>query len=170
MCSVGNKAPARLHARMGPARFDVLLREHQFLASSSDHTRLDRAAIWVYGLCLIHCFAVPFAFLLAPSVYAGLDTTETQTHWLLFGLALPISAIALNRGYRPQPNLMTVSLGSEGLLLMLLGVTHLFGHELEIFLTTVGAIMVLVVHLRNMHGRHDHHSEHQSHAYDHYHS
>lgn len=164
MCSVGNKAPARLHARMGAARFGVLLREHNFLASSSDHTRLDRAAIWLSGLCLIHCLAVPVAFLLAPSVSAWLDTTETQTHWLLFGLALPISAMALSRGYRRQANLMTVSLGSVGLLLMLLGVTHLFGHELEIFLTTVGVIMVMVAHLRNMHGRHDHDREHQTHA------
>lgn len=126
------------------------------LASSIDHTRLDQAAIWLSGLCLIHCLAVPVAFLLAPSVSAWLDTTETQTHWLLFGLALPISAIALGRSHRRKPNLMTVSLGSVGLLLMLLGVTHLLGHELEIFLTAVGAIMVMLAHLRNMHGRRDH--------------
>ena len=149
---------------MGPARFGGLLREHNFLASSIDHTRLDQAAIWLSGLCLIHCLAVPVAFLLAPSVSAWLDTTETQTHWLLFGLALPISAIALGRSHRRKPNLMTVSLGSVGLLLMLLAVTHLLGDELEIFLTTVGAIMVMVAHLRNMHGRHDHDSEHQTHA------
>ena len=149
---------------MGPARFGVLLREHNFLASSIDHTRLDQAAIWLSGLCLIHCLAVPVAFLLAPSVSAWLDTTETQTHWLLFGLALPISAIALGRSHRRKPNLMTVSLGSVGLLLMLLGVTHLLGHELEIFLTAVGAIMVMLAHLRNMHGRRDHNSEHHTHA------
>ena len=149
---------------MGPARFGVLLREHNFLASSIDHTRLDQAAIWLSGLCLIHCLAVPVAFLLAPSVSAWLDTTETQTHWLLFGLALPISAIALGRNHRRKPNLMTVSLGSVGLLLMLLGVTHLLGHELEIFLTAVGAIMVMLAHLRNMHGRRDHNNEHHTHA------
>lgn len=126
------------------------------MESSDDHKRIDRAAIWLSGLCLVHCLAVPLAFLLAPSLSAWLDATETQTHWILFGLAVPISAIALYRGYKRQPNLLTIVLGLAGLSLMLLGVTHLFGDHLEIVLTTAGVIFVMVAHLRNLHAGHEH--------------
>ena len=133
-----------------------LFRGQQLLDSSNDQTRLDRAAIWLSGLCLIHCLAVPVAFLLAPSLSAWLDATETQTHWLLFGLAVPISGIALFRGYRRQANALTISLGILGLVLMLLGVTHIFGEDLEIILTTAGVVLVMVAHLRNLHAGHAH--------------
>ena len=126
------------------------------MESSTVQTRLDRAAIWLSGLCLVHCLAVPVAFLLAPSLSAWLDATETQTHWLLFGLAVPISGIALFRGYRRQANGLTVLLGVLGLALMLLGVAHVFGEDLEIMLTTAGVVLVMVAHIRNLHLGHDH--------------
>ena len=126
------------------------------MESSTDQTRLDRAAIWLSGLCLVHCLAVPVAFLLAPSLSAWLDATETQTHWLLFGLAMPIRGIALFRGYRRPPNGLTVLLGVLGLALMLLGVAHVFGEDLEIILTTAGVVLVMVAHIRNLHLGHDH--------------
>lgn len=126
------------------------------MESSDDHKRIDRAAIWLSGLCLLHCLAVPLAFLLTPTFSAWLDATETQTHWALFGLAVPLSTIALYRGYQRQPNLLTVALGLVGLSLMLLGVTHLLGDNLEITLTTAGVILVMVAHLRNLHAGHEH--------------
>ena len=86
-------------------------------------------------------FVSASAFLLAPSVSSWLDATETQTHWLLFGLAVPISSVALYRGYLREPNLLTVSTGVLGLILMLLAVLHLLGEELEIVLTTLGVVL-----------------------------
>ena len=129
------------------------------LASNTDHTRLDKAAIWLSVLCLIHCLSVPAAFLLAPSLSAWLDATETQTHWLLFGLAVPISGVALYRGYLRSPNRFTISVGGVGLILMLLAVLHLLGEDQEIFLTTLGVILVMVAHIRNLHAGHDHRNE-----------
>ena len=87
---------------------------------------------------------MPLAFLLAPSVSGWLDATETQTHWLLFGLAVPISGVALYRGYRREPNTLTVSTGVVGLTLMLLAVLHLLGEEFEIALTTLGVVLVIL--------------------------
>ena len=107
-------------------------------------------------MCLIHCLSVPLAFLLAPSISGWLDATETQTHWLLFGLAVPISGIALYRGYKRQPNRMTVSIGVIGLALMLLAVLHLLGEAFEITLTTLGVVLVMVAHMRNLHAGHAH--------------
>ena len=146
----------RLHGCTGAASVIApFLRAHA-LEPSNDQTRLDRAAIWLSGLCLIHCLAVPVAFVLTPSLSAWLDATETQTHWLLFGLAVPISGIALFRGYVRHPNRLTVSLGVIGLTLMLLGVAHVFGEDLEIILTTAGVVSVMVAHIRNLHLGHDH--------------
>ena len=129
------------------------------MESSTDQTRLDKAAIWLSSLCPIHCLSVPLAFLLAPYVSSWLDATETQTHWLLFGLAVPISSVALYRGYQRQPNLLTVSTGVLGLVLMLLAVLHLLGEELEIVFTTLGVVLVMVAHIRNLHVGHDHANE-----------
>ena len=102
---------------------------------------------------------MPLAFLLAPSISGWLDATETQTHWLLFGLAVPISGIALYRGHKRQPNTLTVSTGVIGLALMLLAVLHLLGEAFEITLTTLGVVLVMVAHIRNLHAGHDHTDE-----------
>ena len=146
----------QLHADIVEASVDAPFIRALTLDSSTDQTRLDKAAIWLSGLCLLHCLSVPLAFLLAPSVSSWLDATETQTHWLLFGLAVPISCVALYRGYQRQPNLLTVSTGVLGLILMLLAVLHLLGEELEIVLTTLGVVLVMVAHIRNLHVGHDH--------------
>ena len=91
----------------------------------------------------------------APSLSAWLDATETQTHWVLFGLAVPISGVALFEAISDNPTL-TVSLGILGLALMLLGVAHVFGEDLELMLTTAGVVLVMVAHIRNLHIGHDH--------------
>jgi hypothetical protein len=42
---------------------------------------------------------------------------------------------------------------------MLLAVLHLLGEELEIVLTTLGVVLVMVAHIRNLHVGHDHANE-----------
>ena len=51
---------------------------------------------------------------------------------------------------------MTVSIGVIGLALMLLAVLHLLGEAFEITLTTLGVVLVMVAHLRNLHAGHAH--------------
>ncbi len=117
---------------------------------------LDRAAVFLSGLCLLHCLAVPFALLLGSFLGEWLINSETRVHWLLLGLALPISAVALWRGYLRHHSALTVALGCGGLLLMLLGVAHLFGESWEIPLTLVGVTALLFAHIRNMRSGHMH--------------
>jgi hypothetical protein len=113
---------------------------------------LDRAAMWLSGLCLVHCLALPLAVLLTPSMSQWLEATETTTHWILFGIAIPISVVALMQGYRHLRSGMTLLLGGIGLLLMLVAVSHIFGRELEVLLTVIGVTAVLFAHLRNLLG------------------
>lgn len=113
---------------------------------------LDRAAMWLSGLCLVHCLALPLAILLAPTLSHWVEATETTTHWILFGIAIPISLVAFVQGYRRLRSKLTLLLGGLGLLLMLVAVSHVFGRELEVALTVVGVTAVMFAHLRNLAG------------------
>ena len=119
-------------------------------------TGLDRAAVVLSGVCLVHCMAVPLSILMGPLLGQWLQTTETQVHWVLFGLAVPISAIALTRGYRRHHSLLTMMLGFAGLALMLIGVSHWFGEAWEVVLTVIGVTGLLIAHLRNLFAQHVH--------------
>ena len=118
--------------------------------------RLDRAAVFLSSLCLLHCLAIPFALLLGPLSAQWLVNSETPVHWLLLAMALPISMIALWRGFRRHRSVLTMSLGVTGLLLMFLGVSHVFGESWEVVLTVIGVTGLLIAHVRNMLGQHRH--------------
>ena len=72
-------------------------------------TGLDRAAVLLSGLCLLHCLAVPFALVFGPLIGQWLTNSETEVHWLLLALAVPISAVALLRGYKRHHSPLTVA-------------------------------------------------------------
>ncbi len=110
---------------------------------------LDRIAIFLSGLCLVHCLAVPVALLLGSVFSEWLDATETHVHWILLGLAAPVSLWAFARGYREHSSTLTLVAGLGGLFLMLLGVSHIFGETWEIALTVIGVSAVLYAHVRN---------------------
>ena len=116
----------------------------------------DKAAVFLSGLCLLHCLAVPVSLLLGPLLGNWLQSTETEVHWILLGLALPISAVALQRGYQRHHNVTTLWLGYGGLVVMLVGVAHLFGETWEVLLTVIGVIALLIAHVRNLIGGHSH--------------
>ncbi len=111
---------------------------------------LDRIAIFLSGLCLVHCLALPVAVLLTPFLSDWLIESETAAHWVLFGTALPISALALGRGYLHHHDTITVIIGVVGLALMLVGVTQVFGEANEAVVTISGVLLLLWAHLRNL--------------------
>jgi hypothetical protein len=121
-----------------------------------ENTGLDRAAVFLSGLCLLHCLAIPFALMLGPLMGQWLVTSETRVHWILLALAVPISALALWRGFARHHNRLTVGLGAGGLLLMFIGVSHVLGENWEIALTVVGVCALLAAHVRNMMSGHNH--------------
>jgi hypothetical protein len=125
---------------------------------NANKSKLDRAAIWLSGLCLIHCLALPLTLLLMPALNSWLSDTETMAHWLLLAFAVPISLLALWRGYQTAKSTLTLVLGGVGLLLMFLAVIHVMGESWEIPLTVVGVILVLIAHIRNL-TQHQHNSE-----------
>ena len=113
------------------------------------HPQLDRFAIFLSGLCLLHCLALPFAALFGSAIGGWLVDTETGVHWLLLALAIPVSLWALIRGYRAHAQPLNLVLGITGLVIMFLGVSHWLGERYEVALTVVGVIAVMVAHIRN---------------------
>jgi hypothetical protein len=115
--------------------------------------RYDRVAIGLSVACLLHCLALPLALLLVPTLGPVMLGTESPVHWLLLGLALPISAYALWHGYRAHGQVRGLVLGALGLAIMLIAVSHIFDRSLETVLTVVGVSVLLAAHLLNL--RHD---------------
>ncbi len=111
---------------------------------------LDRWAIWLSGACLLHCLAISAAVLLLPAVAGLLLHSETGVHWLFLTIAIPISAIALGSGYRQHRSALRLAIGSAGLVLMSIGVSHIAGRAMEPPLTVSGVMLVVVAHLLNI--------------------
>ena len=106
--------------------------------------RLDRLAIAVSGVCLVHCLVAPVLIALLPSL--GAAWHNDLTHWLLLGVAVPVSLWALGRrcvvtGVAP------LGIGITGLALMTLAVVRYEGTADERWLTVAGALLVALAHL-----------------------
>lgn len=109
----------------------------------------DKAGMSLSFLCLIHCLLFPIIVLLIPAMESWLFYNETLVHWILLGLALPVSALAFGHAVLHHADWMTAVLGALGLAMLILGVTHVFGHASEIYLTVPGAFILFAAHLRN---------------------
>lgn len=119
---------------------------------------VDRFAIGLSVLCLVHCLALPVLVLVAPALEAAVLGTESPVHWVLLALALPVSCYALWHGFRHHGHRSVLVLGVVGLALMLFAVSHVVDRALEMPLTVVGVVLLLVAHVRNL--RHTTHCSH----------
>jgi hypothetical protein len=110
---------------------------------------LDRTAIGLSLVCLAHCLLIPVGLAVLPALGTSLVDTETAAHWVLLALALPVSILAIILASRRHRDVWVISLAFIGLTALFIGVSHLFGHELEAVLSITGAGLVLVAHIRN---------------------
>jgi len=112
---------------------------------------LDRAAISLSLLCIVHCLALPVLLVLMPTL-ATLSIADEHFHVVLLFLILPTSFAALFMGYRRHRRLAAMTWGLAGVG-VLLGAA-LFGHDVlggagEKALTVVGSLLVTVGHVLN---------------------
>lgn len=112
--------------------------------------RLDRMAIGLSVVCLLHCLALPVFLLALPTLSDYTAGTESPFHWLLLGIALPLSGFALWRGYLHHRHRNVLLLGGLGLTIMFLGVAHLPAEQFETPLTVVGVVVLLAAHVVNL--------------------
>jgi len=125
-------------------------------ASPRQGDRLDQAAICLSGACLVHCLALPVLMVLAPWISLGIFG-EKWFHLALVVIVVPISLFAFRMGYRQHGGRGMLLPGLSGLALVALAAVmefaHIGSHELAAGVTSLGGILLIVGHWRNLRGR-----------------
>src|SRR3954465_12129750 len=102
-------------------------------------SRLDRLAMGLSGLCLVHC--VGTAILLGLLASAGGLLGKPIIHEVGLSLAMILGAIALGRGIREHGFVLPAAVGSVGLCIMAFAMTlHESGFEPAITILGVGVL------------------------------
>ena len=110
---------------------------------------LDRTAIILSGLCVVHCLAFPLLIVAAP--FLG-QITEGHFHAQMLVVVLPLSTAALAFGFRRHGNSKIVATGVVGMLLLLIGATVVhdqFGIVADRIFTISGALVLAISHWQN---------------------
>ena len=118
-------------------------------STSDSTTYLDRAAIALSGLCVLHCLAMPVLLMLLP--FAG-QLTEDHFHLQMLALVVPASSIALGLGFRRHRNAAIVFAGITGMLFLLVGATwahNEIGIVADRVITITGSSILAIAHFYN---------------------
>lgn len=119
--------------------------------SDSAGLRLDRAAIGLSALCIVHCVGTLVAITMVASL--GGVMAQIWIHELGLGLAILLGAGALGLGYRSHRRTTPLLIGVSGLGLMLIAVLGPHGWQ-EAILTIIGASLLATGHVLNVRARH----------------
>ena len=110
---------------------------------------LDGAAVFLSGLCLVHCLALPI-------IIAGLPFLSTfsdgHLHAQMLVVVLPLSIFALAIGYRRHHDKRVIAAGIGGMLLLTIGGTiahYQYGIVADRSLTVIGALTLATAHYYN---------------------
>jgi uncharacterized membrane protein len=117
---------------------------------------LDRGAVGLSMLCLVHCLAFPLVVMALPAMGEILPR-QWWVHPVIFALAVPMATIALVSGWSDHRDRRPVLLGGIGLALLGLGLLAAEASAAEVLLTVAGGLIVAAAHLLNWRlGRHGH--------------
>ena len=117
------------------------------MASQAEQTRvrwLDRAAIGLSGLCLIHCIATAFMVALATSA-AGIFV-DPLIHEIGLALAIGLGILAFGSGLIAHGRKMPMLVGSLGLGAMAYALSLTHGVAGEVIFTVLGVCLVAIGH------------------------
>lgn len=115
-------------------------------------TSLDKFAIALSGVCLVHCLIAPVLVTLLPIFSMTAFVEDLLFHKLLLWLVLPTSVIALFLGCRKHKQWLIVGTGVLGMAILV--AVALFGHEWfghtgEKIATSVGGLVLALSHYFN---------------------
>ena len=117
---------------------------------------LDKFAVLLSGVCILHCLLTPIALTLLPLVAANAMVEDVLFHKAILWLVLPTSCIALFIGCRKHRDWLIAGTGIVGMLLLLL--IAFFGHDLlaggagawpEKLATSIAGLILAASHLLN---------------------
>jgi len=112
---------------------------------------IDRLAIALSTICIVHCLAMPLLLALVPMAAIFADG-DGHFHQLLLWLVVPTSALGFGFGYRLHRNAGIVGVGVVAV--AILGVVAFYGHYawgtvIEVAVSVVGSVMLAGAHWRN---------------------
>jgi len=112
---------------------------------------LDRIAIALSTICIVHCLAMPLLVALLP-VAAVAFGNDAHFHALLLWLVVPTSAVGFTLGFRVHHSVSIVTLGA--LSVAVLAVVALWGHAVwspaaEIAVNVAASLLLASAHWRN---------------------
>ncbi|MAX07893.1 MerC domain-containing protein [Gammaproteobacteria bacterium] len=113
--------------------------------------KMDKAAIGLSFLCVVHCLLTPIAIVMLPALGATFLEDE-RFHYALLFLVLPTSTLSLGLGCRKHGHLEILLIGLFGLFLLFLIVIlgeELLGETGEKISTVAGAVIIALAHIRN---------------------
>jgi len=118
--------------------------------STSESVRLlDRVAITLSGLCVLHCLAMPLLLIMLP--FIG-QISEDHFHLQMLLLVIPVSSFALLLGFRRHRHTGTLIGGIAGMLLLLAGGTWVhseIGLLADRLTTIAGSLLLATAHFYN---------------------
>ncbi|MGP1351806.1 MAG: MerC domain-containing protein [Parasphingopyxis sp.] len=104
---------------------------------------LDRWAIWLSGLCIVHCLSGAVFFALAAS--AGGVLLDPIVHEVGLVIAILLGIVAIGRGAIQHGYLMPVAISSLGVGTMA-GALSLPHGDVELIYTVIGVAMLALGH------------------------
>jgi hypothetical protein len=117
------------------------------LQLSIQTSRLDRLAMGLSGLCLVHCLAT--AVLLGLLASAGGFLGQPIIHEVGLTLAMVVGSFALGRGILEHGFIMPSAVGGLGLCLMAVALTQPHGGPETIY-TVAGVLILALGHRLNV--------------------
>ena len=111
---------------------------------------LDRWGMWIAAACIVHCLALPLLAAALPFLAILLPHDE-WVHPAMLALALPVTGMALVRGYRRHRLARPAALGAVGLFLIA-GALLTGGEFAETIMTVTGALLCAAAHVLNWRG------------------
>jgi hypothetical protein len=112
---------------------------------------LDRLAITLSTICIVHCLAMPFAVAVLP-IAALTVGGDSHFHALMLWLVVPTSAVGFTLGYRVHQQLGVVAAGAAAV--AVLAVVALWGHaewppRVEVAVNVAASVLLAAAHWRN---------------------
>ncbi len=113
--------------------------------------QLDRIAILLSGVCVLHCILTPAVIALLPLLTLGIGGDE-HFHELMLFIVLPISTLGLALGWRQHRRSRVLLAGVAAMALLTFASTwghDNLSHALEATLMVIGSLALAAVHVAN---------------------
>jgi hypothetical protein len=119
--------------------------------------KLDNLSIWLSGICMMHCLALPLITISVPLIS---EIFNTHYHEIMLFIVIPISSIALFKGFKYHRKAQIVFTGFFGAFLIIIGATVIhdqYDGFTESLFTITGSLLLALTHFINSRNSHHNH-------------